>query len=49
VRRDVQLETDRANLLRQAAIAAIHDAKLGTPAADATIYRGLCARRAKSR
>jgi hypothetical protein len=32
-----------------AAIAAIYDAKIGTGAADDTIYRGLCARRAKGR
>jgi hypothetical protein len=44
MRRDIQLETDRANLIRPTAIAAIHNAKLGAPTADATIYRGVCAR-----
>jgi hypothetical protein len=48
MRRDIQLETDRANLIRPTAIAAIHNAKLGGPRADATIYRGVCARGATS-
>src|SRR4029077_11902581 len=49
MRRDIQLETDGPDLIQPAAIAAIHAANLSAPAADATIYRGLCARRVKAR